>query len=142
MSNRDIWDKIAIIIAINLLHKKFKYVTFKLLNQGGKKSTDKIQSTLTSVEAKFLSKKAVRLVAKLTYISTNNNQKLKIIVISENKWFNHRKMRYFRQDSRYFDYKLLNKKSTSNVKQDCKDSLIFRYYIKRLLIAKNKCCDS
>lgn len=39
-----------------------------------------------------------------------------IIVTNENKYFNYYKIKHFRQNYKYFDYKLLKKKNINNTK--------------------------
>lgn len=40
--NRDIWDSITVVVATDVLYKEFEYITSGLLEQGGKKSINKI----------------------------------------------------------------------------------------------------
>lgn len=54
---RDLWDTIAIVIALESLHRDFDTTTASLLETGDK-SIDEIQSILQSKEAKNLSKRA------------------------------------------------------------------------------------
>lgn len=54
---QDLWDTIAIIIALNSLHEDFDTTTASLLKTGDK-TIDQIQSILQSKEAKNLSKRA------------------------------------------------------------------------------------
>lgn len=126
--NKNIWDSIAIIVITDLLYKDFKYVISGLLEQRGEKSIDKIQFILAFSEAKFLSKRAVEIIVELIYISKNNNQKRKSMATIEDKYFNYYKIRYFRKNCRYLNYKSMKKKSTSNIKQDCKDSPRPKYH--------------
>ncbi len=53
----DLWDTIAIVIALDSLHKDFNTTTASLLETGDK-TIDEIQSILQSKEAKNLSKRA------------------------------------------------------------------------------------
>ncbi len=57
--NRDLWDTIAIVIALDSLHEDFDTTTASLLETGDK-TIDQIQSILQSKEAKNLSKRAIR----------------------------------------------------------------------------------
>ena len=54
---QDLWDTIAIVIALDSLHKDFDTTTASLLETGDK-TIDQIQSILQSKEAKNLSKQA------------------------------------------------------------------------------------
>lgn len=54
-SNRDRWDKIAIVIALNSVQNKVDIMTASLLKTGDK-SVDKIQNILQSKKAKNISK--------------------------------------------------------------------------------------
>ena len=40
--NKNIWDSIAMVIVIEVLHKDFEYITLGLLGQSNNKSIDKI----------------------------------------------------------------------------------------------------
>ena len=55
--NRDLWDTIAIVIALDSLHEDFDTTTASLL-EAGDKMIDQIQSILQSKEAKNISKRA------------------------------------------------------------------------------------
>lgn len=54
---QDLWDTIAIVIALDSLHKNFDTITVSLLEIGDK-TIDQIQSILQSKEAKNISKQA------------------------------------------------------------------------------------
>ena len=56
--NRDLWDMIAIVIALDSLHKDFDTTTANLLETDNM-TIDQIQSILQSKEAKNLSKHAI-----------------------------------------------------------------------------------
>lgn len=116
--NRDIWDSITVVVATNILHEKFKYITSELLRQGGEKSISEIHSILSSAKAKLLSKTTIGATTKLAHISRNYNQKRKAIATSEDKCFNCHKIRHFGQDRKIPDYWLLKKKNTDNARQD------------------------
>lgn len=125
-SNRDIWDTLTIVVAINVLHNKFDYIISRLLGQGGKKSVAEIQSLLSFAEAKLLSKKAVGVIVDLVYMSRNSSHKRKTTTTSKDKCFNCHKIGHYRKDCKYPDYRLLNKKrSSNNTRQDrdCNNSL-------------------
>lgn len=117
--NRDIWDSITIVIATVALHDEFDHVISGLLGQGGEKSVTEIQSLLSSAKAKLLSKRAIVVTVNLTYMSRNSSHKRKTIATSKDKCLNYHKMRHYRKDCRYPNYKLYNKKrSSNNTKQD------------------------
>lgn len=71
--NKDIWDSIAIVVAIDSLRKDFDLVTAGLLGQGGDKAINKIQQILALAEAKFISKRAVGVIA-ICYKTTLHNK--------------------------------------------------------------------
>lgn len=120
--NKDIWDSIAIVVAIKLLHDDFEHVTLGLLGQEGEKGIDKIQSMLSSAKAKFVSKRAVRVTANLAHMSRNNSLKhSKAIATSEDKRFNCYKRGHFSRDCKFPDYcigKKKNSNNSSNIRQD------------------------
>lgn len=108
MPNRDIWDSITIIVVTGTLYKEFDHVISRLLGQEGIKSVAEIQSLLLSAKAKFLSKKAARIIADLLYISRNSSHKRK--AISKDKCFNYHKMRHYGREYKYLNFRLLKKK--------------------------------
>ncbi len=116
--NKNIWDSIAVVVATESLHEDFEHVTSGLLGQRGEKSIDKIQSILSSAEAKFVSKRAVRVTANLAHMSKNSGQKRKAKATSEDECFNCHKMGHFGRDCKFPDYRL-KKKNSSSTKQDC-----------------------
>lgn len=106
------------IVLINTLHKEFEYVTSGLLRQAGEKSISEIHSILLLAKVKLLSKKTIRTITKLMYMSKNNNQKHKAMPTSDNEYFNYHKIGYFGLDCRMPDYRLLKKKNIGNAKQN------------------------
>lgn len=117
--NKDIWDSIIIVVATDALHDEFNHVTSGLLGQGGEKSVAEIQSLLSSAEAKLLSKRAISMIADLAHMVKNSGHKRKTTVTSKNECFNCYKMGHYGRDCKYPDYRLLNKKkSSNNTRQD------------------------
>lgn len=47
---------------------------------------------------------------------------------NKNKYFNYHKIKHFGQDYKYFDYRLLKKKSIDNAKYNCKNLFRSRYH--------------
>lgn len=99
-----------------VLHKDFEYVISSLLGQSNNKSIDEIQSILSSAKAKFLSKKAVGVIAKLAHILRNNSYKQNLLIAtSKDNCFKYYKIGRFGRDCKYPNYQLMKKKNT---KQD------------------------
>lgn len=69
---RDLWDIIAIVIALDTLHDDFETTTTSLL-ESGDKTIDQIQSILQSREAKNISKRTTGAVGDLAMSLRNNN---------------------------------------------------------------------
>ena len=72
--NRDLWDIIAMIIALNTLYEDFDTMTASLLETGNK-TIDKIQSILQSKEAKNISKHTTRGTGELAMAFKDNNKR-------------------------------------------------------------------
>lgn len=100
MPNQDLQDTIAIIIALDSLQNNFDITTASLLETGDK-STNEIQSILSSKEVKNISKHTIKGTKKLTMVFKNNNG-LKQKVFSCKDCFNYYELGYFRRD--YFHY--------------------------------------
>lgn len=92
--NRDIWDSIAIVVALDSLHDDFETTTNSML-ESGDKSIDKIQQILASAEAKFLSKRATGITGDLAIMSKGRNSGFnKRKATSEDRCFNCQKLGY------------------------------------------------
>lgn len=70
--NRNIWDSIAIVIALDFLHNDFEITTVTILEPGDK-MINKIQHILTSVKAKFISKCATGVIGDLAMMFKDQN---------------------------------------------------------------------
>lgn len=81
-------DSITIVIVLDFLHDNFETTTNNMLKSGDQ-LIDKIQQILVSVEAKFLSKKAIKItndlviMFKQTILGFNKKK-----AISKDKYFN------------------------------------------------------
>lgn len=73
ISNRDLWDIIAIVIALNTLYKDFETMTVSFLETGNK-IINKIQNILLFKEAKNISKYINKRISKLTMTFIDNNK--------------------------------------------------------------------
>ena len=93
---RDLWDIIAIIIALNLLYKDFETTIASLLETGNK-TINQIQSILQSKEAKNLSKRATGDIGILAMtFKDKNGPKRK--ANNDNECYNCYKLGHFGQD--------------------------------------------
>ena len=75
---------------------------------------------LLSAEAKFVSKKRVRIMVNLIYISRNSSHKhIRVIASSEDECLNFHRICHFGQDYRFLNYhtKKKNSNSCSNNRQ-------------------------
>lgn len=68
----DIWDSIAIVIALDSLYNDFSAITKSKLELRDK-TIDKIQQILTSTEAKFINKSTIRVTNDLVMMSKSRN---------------------------------------------------------------------
>lgn len=94
--NRDLWDIIAIVIALDLLYNNFDTMTASLLETGDK-SIDKTQNILESKETKNISKCTTRRTRELP-IAFRDNNGLKQKAFSHKECFNYHKLEYFGRD--------------------------------------------
>ena len=92
---RDLWDKIAIVIPLNLLCKDFDTITASIL-ETGHKTINQIESIFQSKKAKNLSKQATGGTENLA-IAFKNKSRPKKKANSDNKYYNYYKLGYFRQ---------------------------------------------
>lgn len=95
--NRDIWDSITIVVALNSLHNNFETTTTSML-ESGDKTIDEIQQILASAEAKFISKQATGVIGDLAILSRGKSGKRR--VTSDDRCFNCNKFGHFGQDCR------------------------------------------
>lgn len=100
--NRDIWDSIAIVVALDSLHDDFETITTSMLERGDK-TIEEIQQILASAEAKFISKRATEITADLAMISRGKNGTGKRKATSEDRCYNCHKFGHFRRDCRNAD---------------------------------------
>lgn len=85
-----------------------------MLSQKREQNIDKIQFILLLTKAKFISKRAVEIIANLIQMSKNSSYKhYKTMVINKNKCFNYYNIGHFGQDYNFFDYHIKNKSSNS-----------------------------
>ena len=94
---RDLWDTIAIVIALDTFHDNFETTTSSLLKSGNK-TIDQMQSILQLKEAKNISKRTIEAVEDLAILLKNNNQGQKRKATSENKCFNCQQLGHFGRD--------------------------------------------
>ncbi len=92
---RDLWDTIAIVIALDSLHSDFDTTTASLLETGDK-TIDQIQSILQSKEAKNLSKRATGDTSDLAMAFRDKGPKRK--ANSDDECYNCHKLGHFGRD--------------------------------------------
>lgn len=107
--NRDIWDSIAIAVALDSLHDDFESTTTTMLERGNK-SIDEIQQILASPEVKFVSKRATGLTGDLAMMSQGRGKRK---VNSDDKCFNYGKLGHFERDCTAPSTKKKNKSDKS-----------------------------
>lgn len=91
--NRDIWDSIAIVVALGSLHDDFKTTTASMLERGDK-TIDEIQQILASAEAKLISKRATGVTGDLAMMSRGRNSERRK-ASSDDKCYNCQKYGHF-----------------------------------------------
>ena len=101
---RDLWDTIAIVIALDTLHDDFDTTTASLL-ESGDKTIDQIQSILQSKEAKNISKRATGVTGDLAMAFRDSNGPKKKAYRDE-EYFNCHKLGHFGRDCRQPDRRL------------------------------------
>ena len=113
--DRNIWDNIAIVVALNSLHNDFSTTTKSILKRGDK-IINKIQQILAFTEVKFISKHITGSTEDLAMMSKSRNL-TKRKASSKDKYFNYRKLGHWRRDCTLPDYqkqkKNKNKSTTS-----------------------------
>ncbi len=100
---QDLWDIIAIVIALDSLYKDFDTTTASLLETGDK-TIDKIQRIFRSHEAKNLSKQATRDTGDLAMAFRDKGPKTK--ANSDDEWYNCHKFSHFGRDCFLLDKRL------------------------------------
>ena len=95
--NRDLWDTIAIVIALDSLHQDFDTTTASLLETGDK-TIDEIQSILQSKEAKNLSKRATGNTGELAMAFRDKGAPGKRKATNEYECYNCHKFGHFGRD--------------------------------------------
>ena len=103
---RDLWDMIAIVIALKSLHRDFDTTTASLLKTGNK-SIDEIQSILQSQKAINLSKQATGDIGDLAMAFRDKDSKRK--VNSDDECYNYHKFGHFGRDCFLPDRRQQNK---------------------------------
>ena len=94
---RDLWDTIAIVIALDSLHEDFDTTTASLLETGDK-TIDQIQSILQSKEAKNISKRATGEGVGNLAMAFRNNNAPKRKANSHEECYNCHKLGHFGRD--------------------------------------------
>lgn len=90
---RDLWDTIAIVIALDSLHEDFDTTSASLL-EAGDKTIDQIQSILQSKEAKNISKRTTGAVGDLAMAFRDGKRKAN----SDDECYNWHKLGHFGRD--------------------------------------------
>lgn len=111
--NRDFWNIIAIVIALNSLHNNFDTITASLLKTGDK-SIDKIQNILQSKEAKNINKHTTGGTRKLIIVFRNKNDP-KQKVFSHKECFNCHKLGHFGRDCPQLNNRQTNFQAHNNL---------------------------
>ena len=96
-SRRDLWDTIAIVIALNSLHKDFDTTTASLLKIRDK-TIDQSESILQSKEAKNISKQATEEGIGNLAMAFKNNNASKKKTNSHKECYNYHKLGHFGRD--------------------------------------------
>ena len=92
--DRDLWNTIAIVIALDTLYNNFNTTTASLVLKSGDKTIDQIQSILQSKEAKNISKWATGVTSDLAIAFRDSNGPKKKAQKDE-ECFNYHKLGYF-----------------------------------------------
>lgn len=116
--NRDIWDSIAIAVALNSLYNDFKLTTTTMLERGNK-MIDEIQQILASAKAKFIGKQSTGVTKDLAMMSRRGRNGVKRKATSEDKCFNCHKLGHFRRDCTAPDTRPPKKKVNKAASQQC-----------------------
>lgn len=101
---RNLWDTIAIVIALDSLHKDFDTITASLLETGNK-TIDQIQSILQSKVTKNLSKRVTRGTGNQA-MAFRDKEKPKRKANSDDKCYNCHKFGHFGRDHALLDRRL------------------------------------
>ena len=94
---RDLWDTIAIVIALDSLHDDFDTITTSPLEVGDK-TLDQIQSILQSKEAKNISKRVTRGTGNLAMVFKDSSNTSKRKANSLKKYYNGHNLGQFGRD--------------------------------------------
>ena len=98
---QDLWDTIAILIALDTLHDNFDTTTASLLETGDK-IINQIQSILQSKQVKNISKQTTGVVRDLAMsYKQNNNYSLKKKAHPNEKCFNYHELGHYGRDYPY-----------------------------------------
>lgn len=106
---QDLWDTIAIIITLNLLHQDFNSTTASLLETSNK-MIGQIESILQSKKAKNHTKRAIEDTSDLA-IAFEDKREPKKKANSDNKCYNYYKLGHV-QSEYFFSDRKLNKTTT------------------------------
>ena len=100
--NRDLWDTIAIVVALDTLHDDFDTTTASLLETGDK-TIDEIHSILQSKEAKNISKRTTGGTGDLAMAFRDNTNSFKRKANSHEECFNCHELGHFGRDCSHPD---------------------------------------
>ena len=128
---RDLWDTIAIVIALDSLHEDFNTTTASLLETGDK-TINQIQSILQSKEAKNISKQATGKGIGNLAIAFRNNNAPKRKANSHEECYNCHKLGHFGRDCPLPDRRL------NRLTQRQRESQVGRGQSRRCTGSRNK----